>query len=337
MAERAGTPGGTGAAIGSGMQTRERPLAVVAGATGYIGRHVVVALARNGWRVRAIARSPAKLEPIRDAVHEVFEAEATRPGALRGACKGADAVFSSLGYRSAARKPSFWAVDRDANLALLEEALRERVGRFGFVSVFGGPEARSRVQLAEAREQVADAMLASGVPTVVLRPTGLFNDVAGMFDMARGGRFWLLGDGSAELNPVHAADVADALTAAWAQGRSGGIDIGGPEVFSQRAIGALAFEALGTRPRFGRMPLWSLDVARALLRPFHGNLATLLDGLGWSLRNGGVAPALGHRRLAPFFARLVLDREGALLPDPVRLEPLASTEESPVRLTEGVG
>jgi uncharacterized protein YbjT (DUF2867 family) len=36
------------------------PLAVVAGATGDLGRHVVAALRRDGWRVRALVRDATR-------------------------------------------------------------------------------------------------------------------------------------------------------------------------------------------------------------------------------------------------------------------------------------
>ena len=70
---------------------------LVAGSTGYLGQHVVRELHARGHQVRALVRSPAKLDPVRDAVDETHQADATDPDALAGCCDGTDAVFSSIG------------------------------------------------------------------------------------------------------------------------------------------------------------------------------------------------------------------------------------------------
>lgn len=54
---------------------------LVAGSTGYLGQHVVRELHTRGHLVRALVRSPAKLEPLRDAVDELYRADATDPTA----------------------------------------------------------------------------------------------------------------------------------------------------------------------------------------------------------------------------------------------------------------
>ncbi len=66
---------------------------LVAGATGYLGCRVVRAFAEHGARVRALVRPGRRVE----GAHDHFEAEATRPNALRGACAGVTWVFSALG------------------------------------------------------------------------------------------------------------------------------------------------------------------------------------------------------------------------------------------------
>ena len=70
---------------------------LVAGATGYLGGYVARELKARGYFVRALARSPAKLEAIRDCLDEIVEAEVTRPETLAQVCGGIDVVFSSVG------------------------------------------------------------------------------------------------------------------------------------------------------------------------------------------------------------------------------------------------
>ncbi|MCP5118557.1 MAG: NAD(P)H-binding protein, partial [bacterium] len=88
---------------------------LVAGSTGYLGKHVVAELAERGHWVRALARNPDKLseegqflEPaVRDRVDDLFIGEATRPETLSGLCEGVDAAISSLGITRQTDKLSF--------------------------------------------------------------------------------------------------------------------------------------------------------------------------------------------------------------------------------------
>ena len=52
---------------------------LVAGATGYLGGFVARELKARGYFVRALARSPEKLDHLRESLDEISEAEITRP------------------------------------------------------------------------------------------------------------------------------------------------------------------------------------------------------------------------------------------------------------------
>lgn len=118
---------------------------LVCSATGYLGRHVVQAAKAEGYRVRALVREEARLGDARGACDEVFVGEATRAETLRGLCDGVDLVISSLGNRTLHRRPTVWEVDYGANRNILARAEEARVGRFVFVSVLRGEEARATV------------------------------------------------------------------------------------------------------------------------------------------------------------------------------------------------
>ncbi|MEU9702837.1 NAD(P)H-binding protein [Streptomyces sp. NPDC047981] len=73
----------------------------VFGATGGIGREIVRQALDAGHDVTAVVRDPARL-PVTGERLEVFRADLTDPGALRGAVAGKDAVLSGLGARGRA-------------------------------------------------------------------------------------------------------------------------------------------------------------------------------------------------------------------------------------------
>ncbi len=289
--------------------TNGEPLVVVAGATGYLGGHVVRAAKRAGYRVRALARDPARLGELRELADEVFVGRATEPESLDGLFDGADVAFSSIGVRHFRRAPTVWDVDEGANRNLVDAAERAGVRRFVFVSVLGGETMRATVPATEARERIVERLEASAMSWAVLRPTGFFNDMRDIFEMARSGRVWVIGDGSSRLNPIHGADLADAAVACFDGDENVVRAVGGPDTLSTREIGELAFAALGRPPRFGRMPLWTLRALATLVLPFNVNLGSFLR-MFVALEELGeaVGEAHGDHHLSAFFAEAAATR-----------------------------
>lgn len=284
-----------------------RPKVLVAGATGYLGGHVVRALHAAGYAVRALARSEARLGELRSLCDEVFVGQATRPETLEGVIGEARIVFSSLGKHDFRRRPTPLEVDRDANLHLLRLAEAAGVERFVFISVLHGERLRDAgLMTASAREAVVDALEASPLGWTVLRPTGFFNDMRDFFGMAEKGTGWLIGDGNFRINPIHGADLAAEVVRCIgdpsARGRA--FDVGGPDVLTQRQIFELAFAALGKTPRLRSLPPWVLSTMATIVSPFNSTVADLARSIRKLAEWDGVAPPHGTHHLADFYREL---------------------------------
>lgn len=281
------------------------PLVVVCGATGYLGRFLVKQAHAHGFRVRALARSESRLGDARPCCHEVFVGEATKADTLRGLCDGAAYVISSLGNRTLSRKPTCFEVDFQANLNILERAREASVSHFAFVSVLHGAETRSRVPQIEARERVVDALRAGSLPWTVIRPSGFFNDMSEFLKMAKQGRVWIPG-GKARFNPIHGADLAEVCVNALGQSEKFGQEMpaGGPDVFTMREIAELAFEAVGKPPKISTIPPWMLSALGTAIRPFNGNVGSLILMMAVLAEGDARCEAYGTHRLGDFYREL---------------------------------
>jgi uncharacterized protein YbjT (DUF2867 family) len=285
----------------------ERHKVLVAGATGYLGKHVVRALHDAGYPVRALARKVERLGEVRALCTDVVEAEATKPETLDALVGDAKILFSSLGKHDFKRKPTVREIDYQANMNILERAKAGGVEHVVFISVVNGAELRQRgVGAATAREDVVDAIKASGLQWTIIRPTGFFNDMADIFQMAVRGTGWLLGDGSLRMNPIHGADLADFITQRIGDPKARGEDfpVGGPDVLTYREVLELAFRALGKEPKLRSVPMWTLKAGAPLVGLFSPMAKDVMDSFSVMTELQGTAPPHGTHHLADFYAEL---------------------------------
>ncbi len=273
----------------------------IAGATGYLGRHLCAEYARLGWQVTALVRDAARAGDL--AANTLVEAEATRPETLTGLMEGADLVVSALGITRQADGLSYRDVDFQANLNLLHEAERASVGRFAYVHVLNA-DAMRHVPLIAAKADFVDALRASALPSTVIAPSGYFSDMSDFLSMARSGRVWLFSPGTHRINPIHGADLA-AATAAATDAGTGWLDVGGPETFSHRDLARLAAESVGRPVAITLLPDWMRRAALALLprmtpRRIHGPAQFFLTAMSRDM----VGPPFGTHSLGAYFKTL---------------------------------
>ena len=279
---------------------KKQPRVMVAGGTGYIGGGVALALHNNGYWIRALTRD-LKRKP--EGCDEAFEGHATIPSTLKGLCDGIDVVFSSIGIKGFGAKPTFWDVDYQANINILEEAKSAGVKHFVFVTTLGGPKMALMCPLAEARERVASAVIESGMDYNIFAPAGLFNDMAHALAAARHGMVLLLGDGEGLLNPLSALDLGDEIAKAIkdpAQ-RNKVRSVGGPETMTHRNVAELCFKILGKKPRIKATPSWLTGFIAEAVKHFNDNAHALIKFFQFiELSDDLSGEQIGHRKLEDF-------------------------------------
>lgn len=277
---------------------------LVAGSTGHLGQALVEVGLAQGYRIRAVAR---RSEPLgRFRAHERFElveAQVTEPRSLAGTCDGAEIVMTALGVTRQRGRTSFREVDFQANMNLLDEAKRAGVAKFIYTSGFG-IEGSLDNPMYRAKKDFETELMASGLPYVIVRPSGFFSDMMMIFDMARQGRVYLLGPGTGRLNPIHLTDLAEYYYLHLAD-RNTILEVGGPESFSFNEIAAMAFTALGRPGSVARVPLAALRIFLPFIRLFSYNTYVELKAFARIMVQGAEAPQFGRRRLADSFREAV--------------------------------
>lgn len=218
-------------------------IVTVIGGSGFIGRHIVRALAKRGYRIRVACRRPdlaGHLQPLGvPGQIMAVQANVRYPASLAAACAGAHAViylpstFSEKMYEamnvfgaSAAAKA---ARDAGAQTYIQMSAIgADPLAASGYGRTKGEGEAAARAVFPGA---------------IMLRPSLVFGPEDKFFnkfaDMARfAPALPLIGGGATRFAPVFVGDVAEAVARLVDDGQANGktYELAGPESFSFKQL-----------------------------------------------------------------------------------------------------
>lgn len=212
----------------------------VFGGSGFVGRHVVRALAQRGYRVNVAVRRPdlaGHLRPL-GAVGQVqpIQANLRYPDSVVAAVASADLVVNLVGILSETGAQKFDAVQARGAAVVARAAKEAGVTRFVHLSAIGA-DASSEANYARSKAAGETAVLQEFPDAVIVRPSIIFGQDDGFFNrfaaMARISPVLpLIGGGLTKFQPVHVGDVAEAI----AMGVDGELtpgatyELGGPDV-----------------------------------------------------------------------------------------------------------
>ena len=271
---------------------------LVAGSTGYLGRYAVQEFKNRGYWVRALVRNPDKVRQagpyfapaIEILVDEVVVGDATKPETIAAACDGMI-------------KPDFvhtiFEVDYQANMNLLDVALKSNVKKFVYVSVFDAHRMMN-IPNVQAHEKFVRELKAAKIESAIIRPTGYYSEIGQFVARARRGFMLMVGDGYQRSNPIHGADLAKVCVDA-VDGTAKEVEVGGPEVFTYLEMVDLAIELAQTKPIVFPLPLWAADGLVAAVGLFNRDVHDVALFATTLSRVDFVAPLYGTHRLRDFF------------------------------------
>jgi NADH dehydrogenase len=230
------------------LEARAAPmerLVTIYGGSGFIGRHVVRALAKRGWRVRVAVRRPdlaGHLQPL-GAVGQISPVQANLryPASVLRAAEGAEVVINLVGVLHESGRQSFEAVHgfgaKQVALAAKEVGARlihgSAIGANPESTAFYGKSKAAGEQA--ALEAVPEAVIMR--PSIVFGPEDdFFNRFASLSRLSPA--LPLIGGGETRFQPVFVGDVAEAYARAVDNlARPGTVyELGGPEILSFKQL-----------------------------------------------------------------------------------------------------
>jgi len=221
---------------------------LVTGATGNVGRQIVVQLLATGTAVRALARDP-ELAELPEGV-KVAGGDLSQPDTLEGALTGSDTVFLIWPFLTTEGAPA----------AL--EAIAQHAGRIVYLSSSGVNEDAERQtdpinQLHADMERLIEM---SGMEWTFLRSDTIASNARGWAEQIRTTHV-VRGPGIAATAVIHERDVAAVAVHALTEDGHAGMKyvLTGPQVLSRAEQVHMIGEAIGQPTHFEKVPV---EVAR---------------------------------------------------------------------------
>jgi len=225
---------------------------LIVGATGLVGGEICRRLAADRKPVRALVRpagDASRIDELRAAGAELATGDLKDPASIAAACAGATAVLSTASS-VLSRQPgdTIDGVDRIGQLQLIAAAASAGVKHFVYISF--SPMAED-FALQRAKREVEQALMASGMPYTILRPT-FFMEVwlspALGFDVAAR-RARIYGTGENPISWISFPNVAEFAVRSLdtPAARNATFTLGGPEAIAPLQVVRI-FEELGGAP-----------------------------------------------------------------------------------------
>ncbi len=263
------------------ITTTAKGLVTVFGGSGFVGRHVVRALLKRGWRVRAAVRRPdlaGHLQPLGMVGWvQPMQANLRYRWSVDRAVEGADAVVNLVAILAETGRQRFAAVNDFGARAVAEAARGAGITRVVHMSAIGA-DANSPSLQARSRAAGEAAVFETLPDSVVLRPSIAFGPEDHFFNrfaaMARVlPALPLFGGGHTRFQPVFVGDIARAVAdAVDGKAKPGTIyELGGPEVKTFRECLETTLAAIDRRRLLVPVPWWLASAKASVLQlwPWH--------------------------------------------------------------------
>ncbi|RWQ44696.1 MAG: complex I NDUFA9 subunit family protein [Mesorhizobium sp.] len=249
-------------------------LVVVFGGSGFVGRHVVRALARRGYRIRVACRRPdlaGHLQPLGNVGQiQPVQANIRVRWSVDRAVQGADHVVNLVAILHESGRQKFTPVHEFGARAIAEAARAAGAGLTNISAL--GADLNAQSEYARTKALGEKAVLETIEDAVILRPSINFGPEDSFFNrfasMARYSPVLpLIGGGRTKFQPVYVGDVAEAVARSVDGKVQGGriYELGGPQVLTFKQCMQEMLAMIDRKRLLVSVPWWVANMQASIL------------------------------------------------------------------------
>ncbi|MBZ9728398.1 NAD(P)H-binding protein [Salegentibacter sp. JZCK2] len=291
------------------MMIAEQKILVV-GASGALGSEIVKLLKEEGRNLRVLTHSDEGVSRLSKFSDDIWNVDAAQDaGGIKNITQNVNTVISALGKSIslfATPEVSFYENDFKANKNLLDDAVRNGVQRFIYVSI-KGVDSPKEYSVARAHKLFENELRASGIDYTILRPVGFYSGLNDLAIMAKRKFIPLIGSGKAKTNSIHPKDLAKVIVSFREKGPKI-IEVGGPNTHTRLEMAQMVKEIIGGRIITIPEPIAKLSARLGLPKIFGKGIHDKLDYFTFITTNDMIGEANGSISFREYLGGLDLKK-----------------------------
>jgi uncharacterized protein YbjT (DUF2867 family) len=274
---------------------------ILFGGTGNLGKEIARELIKQGHDVTAIVRNKDRAEQLKGLVANCIVADVTNSNSLIGICNGFDIVVSSLGKSVSPNdksKTTFYDIDFVANSLILEEAKKNSIKKFVYVSALHS-EKYLHLEYFKVHHDFSEKLKQSGIDYSIIKPPAIFSAYTDMIQMARKGQLANIGSGDKKTNPIYEGDLAKICVDSIKE-KNATIEAGGKNVYSRKQLNEIIQQTVSPNKKVRNVPLGVFKFFLPAIKIFNKNMYDKFAFFTEVIQHDTIAPLVGEMKFEDY-------------------------------------
>lgn len=267
------------------------------GATGNVGKSIARELKKQGYELTVVLRDSKKADQFAEIADNHIVANVSDPKSLENICNGFDVVVSALGKSVSPNdksKASFQDIDYTVNSNILEDAVKNGVKKFIYISAFHA-EKYLHLTYFKVHHDFSEKLKNSGIDYSIVKPPAIFSAFVDVIEMSKKGKLFNLGNGDKKTNPIYEGDLAKICVDAINTTNTT-IEAGGKEIYTRRQLNEIVQNIVDPKKKVRNMPLGVFKVSLPLIKVFNKNMYDKFAFFTEVMNHDTIAPQIGEMK-----------------------------------------
>ncbi|BCB97102.1 oxidoreductase [Dissulfurispira thermophila] len=237
----------------------------IAGGTGFIGKYLLNALSKDGYKVRCLVRTEEKAAACKKVGFDAVIGDITDKGSLKGKLNGCDILVHLVGIIEEKGGMTFEKVHVEGTRNLIDEAKRANIKHIFYQSALGA-SISSWAKYYKTKAEAEEIVRASSIPYTIFRPSLVVGRGDGFTEKLKelvglGPFVPIPGSGNGKFQPIYVEDWVKCFLTLFSNGSGFTIhdsqiyEFGGPEHLTYNEIVLQLMEAMGINKPLVHIPV----------------------------------------------------------------------------------